>query len=84
MYIFLFNCRYYSHEWLSEDSNQVRPHQDMELTCERLKCFKRFFLDVDVRRKVTIEFANFSDGKEGFDDLGSLNDRGQMDPKACG
>ena len=54
----------------------------MELTRERLKCFKRFFLDVDVRRKVNIEFANFSDGREGFDDLDSLNDRGQMDPKA--
>uniref|UniRef100_A0A0R0KK58 DUF659 domain-containing protein n=1 Tax=Glycine max TaxID=3847 RepID=A0A0R0KK58_SOYBN len=48
----------------------------------RLKCFKRFFLDVDVRRKVNIEFANFSDGREGFDDLDSLNYRGQMDPKA--
>ncbi|KAG5071971.1 hypothetical protein JHK86_007182 [Glycine max] len=70
------------HEWLSEDSNRVPPHQDMELTRERLKCFKRFFLDVDVRRKVNIEFANFSDGREGFDDLDSLNDRGQMDPKA--
>ncbi|KAH1256565.1 hypothetical protein GmHk_03G006705 [Glycine max] len=66
----------------SEDSNQVPPHQDMELTRERLKCFKRFFLDVDVRRKVNIEFANFSDGREGFDDLDSLNYRGQMDPKA--
>ncbi|RZC24732.1 hypothetical protein D0Y65_003769 [Glycine soja] len=76
------NPRYYSHEWLSEDSNRVPPHQDMELTRERLKCFKRFFLDVDVRRKVNIEFANFSDGREGFDDLDSLNDRGQMDPKA--
>ena len=82
MYIFLFNCRYYSHEWLSEDFNRVPPHQDMELTRERLKCFKRFFLDVDVRRKVNIEFANFLDGREGFDDLDSLNDRGQMDPKA--
>ncbi|KAL2974702.1 hypothetical protein AAZX31_14G119300 [Glycine max] len=76
------NPRYYSQEWLSEDSNRVPPHQDMELTRERLKCFKRFFLDVDVRRKVNIEFANFSDGREGFDDLDSLNDRGQMDPKA--
>ncbi|KAL5146480.1 hypothetical protein HKD37_06G016307 [Glycine soja] len=66
----------------SEDSNRVPPHQDMELTRERLKCFKRLFLDVDVRRKVNIEFANFSDGTEGFDDLDSLNDRGQMDPKA--
>ncbi|KAL5137161.1 hypothetical protein HKD37_10G027571 [Glycine soja] len=76
------NPRYYSHEWLSEDSNRVPPHQDMELTRERLKCFKRFFLDVDVRRKMNIEFTNFSDGREGFDDLDSLNDRGQMDPKA--
>ncbi|KAL5172115.1 hypothetical protein HKD37_16G044935 [Glycine soja] len=76
------NPRYYSHEWLSEDSNRVPPHQDLELTRERLKCFKRFFLDMDVRRKVNIEFANFSDGREGFDDLDSLNDRGQMDPKA--
>ncbi|KAH1249212.1 putative plant SNARE 11 [Glycine max] len=76
------NPRYYSHEWISEDSNRVPPHQDLELTRERLKCFKRFFLDMDVRRKVNIEFANFSDGREGFDDLDSLNDRGQMDPKA--
>ena len=75
MYIFLFNYRYYSHKWLSEDSNRVPPHQDLELTLERLKCFKRFFLDVDVRRKVNIEFANFSNGREGFDDLDSLNPR---------
>ncbi|KAH1261636.1 hypothetical protein GmHk_02G004453 [Glycine max] len=45
------NPRYYSHEWLSEDSNRVPPHQDMELTCERIKCFKRIFLDVDAKRK---------------------------------
>ncbi|KAL3019145.1 hypothetical protein AAZX31_05G066300 [Glycine max] len=76
------NPRYYSHKWLSEDSNRVPPYQDLELTRERLKYFKRLFLDVDVRRKVNIEFANFSDGREGFDDLDSLNDRGQMDPKA--
>ncbi|KAL2992789.1 hypothetical protein AAZX31_10G067800 [Glycine max] len=73
---------YYRHEWLSENSNRVPPHQDLELTRERLKCFKRFFLDVNVRRTVNIEFANFSDEREGFDDLDSLNDRGQMDPKA--
>ncbi|RZC17078.1 Malate dehydrogenase 1, glyoxysomal [Glycine soja] len=72
------NLRYYSHEWLSEDSNRVPPHQDMKLTRERSKCFKRFFLDVDVRSKVNIELVNFSDGREGFDDLDSLNDRGQM------
>ncbi|RZB97903.1 hypothetical protein D0Y65_021114 [Glycine soja] len=36
----------------SEDSNRVPPHQDMELTRERVKCFKRFFLDVEVALKL--------------------------------
>lgn len=79
--IFNINCRYYSHEWLSEDPNRVPPHRDMELTTERLKCFKRFFNDAEERRIVNTEFANFSDGREGFDDTDSLTDRGKMDPK---
>ncbi|KAL2341147.1 hypothetical protein Fmac_009087 [Flemingia macrophylla] len=76
------NPRYYSHEWLSEDSNRVRPHQDLELTRERMKCFKRYFVDVEVRRQVNVEFANFTDGREGFDDIESLSDRGKMDAKS--
>jgi len=51
---------YYSHEWLSEDSHRLSPHQDMELTLERKKCFKMFFVDVNVRSQVNVEFANFS------------------------
>ncbi|KAJ1377248.1 Ribonuclease H-like superfamily [Sesbania bispinosa] len=76
------NPRYYSHEWLSEDSNRAPPHQDTELTLERMKCFKRYFVDVDVRRQVNVEFANFSDGREGFDDIDSLGDRGKMGAKS--
>jgi hypothetical protein len=60
MHIFFYkNCRYYSHEWISEDPNRVYPHQDMELTDERVKCFKRLFPDADERRKVNVEFATF-------------------------
>ncbi|XP_045788744.1 uncharacterized protein LOC123883850 [Trifolium pratense] len=76
------NPRYYSHEWLSEDRNRVCPHQDKEITDERVKCFKRLFPDADERRKVNVEFANFSDGREGFADVDSLNDKGKMDPKS--
>ncbi|KAJ1443724.1 Ribonuclease H-like superfamily [Sesbania bispinosa] len=76
------NPRYYSHESLSGDSNRVPPYQDMELTLERVKCFKRYFIDVDVRRQVNIKFANFSNGREGFVDIDSLSDRGKMDAKS--
>lgn len=79
--MYFFNCRYYSHEWLSEEINRIPPHQDIELTRERVKCFKRYFIDDDVRRQVNVEFANFSDGRQGFDDLDSLSDRGKMDAK---
>ncbi|KAJ1384591.1 Ribonuclease H-like superfamily [Sesbania bispinosa] len=76
------NPRYYSHEWLSGDSNRVRPHHDLELTRERMKCFKRYFVDAEVRRQVNVEFANFTDGRDGFDDIDSLSDRGKMDAKS--
>jgi len=41
----------------------------------------RYFDDPYVRRQINIEFANFSDGREGFDDVDSLRDRGEMDAK---
>ncbi|XP_058729605.1 uncharacterized protein LOC131601743 [Vicia villosa] len=75
------NPRYYSIEWLSEDPNRVPPHQDIELTDEREKCFRRVFPDADERRTVNIEFANFSDGREGFGNLDAIVDRDKMDPK---
>jgi len=39
------------------------------------------FLDVDERRKVNVEFANFSKGREGFDNIDLIVDRDKMDPK---
>ena len=54
----------------------------MELTQERKKCFKRYFDDVDLRRQVNIEFANFSGKLGDFADEKSLRDRGKMDAKS--
>nr|XP_007144620.1 hypothetical protein PHAVU_007G170700g [Phaseolus vulgaris]ESW16614.1 hypothetical protein PHAVU_007G170700g [Phaseolus vulgaris] len=69
------NPRYYSHEWLNEDSKRLAPHQDVEITHERNKCFMRYFDDADVRKQVNIEFVNFSNGREDFADVDSLRDR---------
>jgi len=77
-----FLCRYYSDEWLNEDSHRLAPHQDTKLTQEKKKCFKVYFDDADVRRQVNIEFTNFSDGREDFGDVDSLRDRGKMDEKS--
>ncbi|KAH1228507.1 hypothetical protein GmHk_10G028482 [Glycine max] len=52
-----------SHEWLSEDSHRLSPHQDMELTLERKKCFKMFFVDVNVRSQVNVEDRDLMSAK---------------------
>ncbi|XLR32814.1 hypothetical protein S83_060714 [Arachis hypogaea] len=39
------NPRYYSHQWLREDPTRVSPHQDIEITNERVKCLKRGVFD---------------------------------------
>ncbi|XP_016168554.1 uncharacterized protein LOC107611106 [Arachis ipaensis] len=71
-----------SHQWLREDPTRVSPHQDIEITNERVKCLKRYFSDEEERRKVNIEFASFSDGRGVFDDYDSLNDRSIVDAKS--
>ncbi|KAH1188275.1 hypothetical protein GmHk_U059764 [Glycine max] len=61
---------------------RISPHQDGELTRERLKCFKRYFDDDNERRQVNAEFANFFGEREGFDDIDSLRDKGIMETKS--
>ncbi|KAF7823848.1 uncharacterized protein G2W53_021992 [Senna tora] len=72
---------YYSYDWLRKDPRRVPPHQDSEVTVERIKCLKRYFPNSDDRRKVNIEFANFSYGREGFQDIDCINDKSVMDAK---
>ncbi|XLU71582.1 hypothetical protein S245_030635, partial [Arachis hypogaea] len=61
---------------LREDLTRVSPHQDIEITNERVKCLKRYFFNEEERRKVNIKFVSFSDARGVFDDYDSLNDRG--------
>ncbi|XLS82609.1 hypothetical protein HN51_048440 [Arachis hypogaea] len=75
---------YYRHQWLREDPTRVSLDQDIEITNERVKCLKRYFLDEEEMRKVNTEFANFSDGRGVFDDYDSLNDRCIVDTNLCG
>jgi len=43
----------------------------VKLTHERKKCCKRYYDDVEVRRQVNIEFAYFSDVREGLANVDS-------------
>ncbi|XLU82232.1 hypothetical protein S245_005652, partial [Arachis hypogaea] len=45
------------------DPTQVSLHQDIEITNERVKFLKRYFLAEEEMRKVNTKFANFSDGR---------------------
>jgi len=44
----------------------------------------RYFDDPNVRRKVNIEFVNFSNKSEEFHNVDSLRNRGKMDEKHGG
>jgi len=46
------------------------------------KCLKRYFDDVDVRRQVNFEFANFLGRLEDFVDDDSIRDKDKMDEKS--
>ncbi|XP_077252498.1 uncharacterized protein LOC143891882 [Tasmannia lanceolata] len=54
------NPRYYSEQWLGEDSSRVPPHKDAEIYTERIKCFKRYFTNSEDRTRANVEFAKFS------------------------
>ncbi|XP_022156306.1 uncharacterized protein LOC111023231 isoform X2 [Momordica charantia] len=69
------NPRYYSEQWLQEDKNRVPPHQDLEVTRERMKFVKRYFSSNEERTKVCLEFANFSTMAAEFADYDSIRER---------
>ncbi|KAL3753584.1 hypothetical protein ACJRO7_000916 [Eucalyptus globulus] len=63
------NPRYYSDQWLDEDSTRISPYKNKEINQERLKCFKKYFPNLDERNNVNLEFD-------------SIQNRYSMDPKA--
>lgn len=62
-------------------TQRLVSQQDVELTREMNKCFKRYFDYVNIRRQLNIEFVNFLDEREDFVDTKSLMYRGKMDAK---
>ncbi|XP_050385343.1 uncharacterized protein LOC126801900 [Argentina anserina] len=74
------NPKYYSSEWLSEATHRVAPHKDLEITRERKTCLMRYFADEDEKRKVNIEFANFSMCMQEFGSGDAMKDRYLLEP----
>ena len=74
LYLFFLSLsRYYSLEWLLENSKCIAPHQDHEISMESSKCLERYFEDESELRVVKLEFATFSGGR--FPSLDALIDR---------
>ena len=68
VFYFYFLTRYYSIEWLSENSKRdppkrVPPHQDYEISIERSKSLEQYFENEYELRMVKVEFATFSGGR---------------------
>ena len=72
--------RYYSPEWLAEDSTRKAPHQDIDITRERKNCILKYYGDVDQRREVNVEYSNFSLCMEDFCNVDAMRDRSILDP----
>ncbi|XP_022890646.1 uncharacterized protein LOC111405822 [Olea europaea var. sylvestris] len=73
------NPRYYSEEWLNKDPT-FAPHRDVEISRERIKCFKRY-LSNEERIMVNKEYAKFSNMEDDFGDFESIHDCYCLDPK---
>ncbi|WCJ18622.1 hypothetical protein M5689_000959 [Euphorbia peplus] len=56
------------------------PHNDVEISNEMNKCFKRYFPNADDRRKVLVEYVKFSSMRGEFGEYDSIVDGSQLDP----
>ncbi|XP_023754685.1 uncharacterized protein LOC111903132 [Lactuca sativa] len=69
-----------SDAWLMEDSTRCALHRDGEISQERMKCFRRLFLNDDEYRRVLDEYAMFSMNNGPFEDLTSISKMATMEP----
>ncbi|KAL6529469.1 hypothetical protein OROGR_015092 [Orobanche gracilis] len=72
--------KYFRDDWLKNGVGRVAPHNDVEISTERNKCFRCYFPNGDDRRNILITYAKFSSIREEFGDFDSINDMGEMDP----
>jgi hypothetical protein len=77
----LLLCRYYSQQWLAEVPNRVAPHEDVEVSDMRNKCFRKMFPNPEDLRTIKRQFADFSLFGGAFADRESVEDRALFEPK---
>lgn len=58
--------RFYSDAWLSEDLARTGPHKNAEISCERMKCFRKLFFSDDEKTKM------WDIGKNSFDSMETI------------
>ncbi|CAA0812071.1 Unknown protein [Striga hermonthica] len=67
----------YTDSWLKDGDGVQRltPHEDQEVSMNRMKCFKRIFEDPNDLRKVCMEYGGFSSatGGDKFDIDGDMD-----------
>ncbi|XP_071723972.1 uncharacterized protein [Rutidosis leptorrhynchoides] len=71
-----------SDQWLDEDPTLISPYKNKEINQERLKCFKKYFPNLNERDNVNLEYVDFASKNEDFRDFDSIQNRYSMDPKA--
>jgi hypothetical protein len=76
-----FLCRYYIEKWISEVIGRVRPHEDIEVSDMRNKCFRKIFPNPKYLRKIKQQFVDFSLFGAFFGGRESIEDRDFFEPK---
>ena len=59
--IYLFFTRYYTNQWIVEGKGRVPPHKDRDISDERNKSLKRYFPDMEDRKKCMQSLVYFQD-----------------------
>jgi hypothetical protein len=60
-----FLCRYYTEKWISEVAGCVHPHEDIEVSDMRNKCFRKIFSNPEDLRKIKQQLSRVLDAKTG-------------------
>ncbi|WVZ88415.1 hypothetical protein U9M48_034941 [Paspalum notatum var. saurae] len=74
------NPRYYHEKWLNERPGRQPPHQDLEISVMRMKCFRKFFPVTEDLNQVKDEYSRFATCSEELNDFDSIYDRWVLDP----
>ena len=78
--LIIFICRYYHEKWISESEGRQPPHKDLDISVQRMKCFRKFFPVLKDLNQVKDEYSRFATCSEELNDFDSIYDRWVLDP----